>query len=87
MEEVQIQQGPLGVGVALLAATLGLTSFVAATVADPGSPSSSCTDRERTPVLFMHRQREDTCPFHAPTEDTCPFDVLTERGPPILFMH
>ena len=68
MEEVQIQQGPLGVGVALLAATLGLTSFVAATVADPGSPSSSCTDRE------------DTCPFHAPTERGHLSFPCTDRG-------
>ena len=64
-------------------ATFGLTSFVAASVADPGSPSFSCTDRERTPVLFVHWQREDTCPFlfrHWQRGDTHLFDVLAERG-------
>ena len=36
MEEVQIQQDCLGVGVMLLAATFGLTSFFAASVPGPG---------------------------------------------------
>ena len=54
-------------------ATFGLTSFVAASVADPGSPSFSCTDRE------------NTCTFRALTERghlSLPLQALTARGHP-----
>ena len=77
-----------GVGVMLLAATFGLTPFVAASVPGPGSPSFSCTDRERAPVLFMHWQREDTCPFHALIErGQLSFSCIVRERTHVLYMH